>query len=360
MAEVSYANPISRWLLASSFRDQWVILEPPWAIEAFLAWHERHLLRVDAGSIAIDRPIFIVSLPRCGSSMLQDVLCTHPRLGFFSNTMHAFRHCFCSAEHFRRRARLDVRGERFLGDSVVVEAGSPADPVGVWSEWLKLDPYSLDCPELNAASFTAVEIERIRDGIRRVLWCFGGAATRFECKTPALLPYVSLLQELFPEARFIHLVRDARMGANSMVKLNRICQEQLASLRARSRRLRRDRRAFTAYPRLPGLPGLVREFGADDIRTTAHLWDESIRHLNRLRGTLAHLYEVRYEDILADPAAEIPRIFEFCGLPPIEEGNAAYREKLAGVGRIHHSNAYGSFGVVEEICRDSMRQYGYL
>jgi len=72
------------------------------------------------------------------------------------------------------------------------------------------------------------------------------------------------------------------------------------------------------------------------------------------------VYEVRYEDILADPAGEMSRIVEFCGLPPFEEGNAAYREKLAGVGHIHHRNTYGSFGVVEEICRDTMRQYGYL
>jgi len=336
-----------------------VIPEPPRLAEAFFLAAER-LMRIDLAGIAVDRPIFILSLPRCGSSMLQDLLCTHPDVGYVTNMMHTFRRCFCAAERFRRLARLDVRGERFLADSVDVGAGSPADPVGTWAEWFKIDPFSVDCREPSLADFTPAERDRIRDGIRRVLWCFGGAATRYECKTPALLPYARVLRDLFPDARFVHLIRDARPAANSMLKLNRLCNEQLARVRARVPRLAAETRPFVAYPYLPGLAGYLERFGADDIRTTAHLWSESARYVERIRGELPHFMEVRYEDILAAPAREIARLAEFCELAPFRDDNEAFRARIAGVGHVHHKNAYGSFEVIEGICREEMRHYGYL
>ena len=356
----AYPNLLSRWLLADEFRDQWVIREPPRLAEALFLLQERLFLRVDLAGIAVDRPIFILSLPRCGSSMLQDLLCTHPQVGYTTNMMDTFRRCPCAAERFRRRAHLEVRGERFLADSVDVGAGSPADPVGTWAEWLKIDPFSLDCREPSVAEFSPAERERIRDGIRRVLWCFDGAATRYECKTPALLPYARVLRDLFPDAKFVHLVRDARPAANSLLKLNRLCREQLERIRPRVPRFARETRPFVAYPYLPGLPGYLARYGADDIRTTAHLWSESVRYIERIRGELPHFLEVRYEDILAAPEREIARIAEFCELAPFGRENAAFRERIAGVGHVHHRNAYGSYEVVESICRKEMRRYGYL
>ena len=250
--EPRYPNLQSRLLLGAAFRNQWFIPAPPprW-VERLLRAYERRVLRVETAGIAIDRPIFIISLPRSGSSLLQDLLCAHPLSAFTSHTMHIFRNCLCGAESLRRLLRLNVRGERFLADSVDVDAASPATPVATWSEWLRADAY--DPARRGSAVFSALDLseperERIREGIRRVLWCFGPRPFRFICKNPALLPHIRVLRDLFPDARFLFLVRDARMNANSMIKLYRLCREQFAGIRRRTGRDPSGGRGFVPVP----------------------------------------------------------------------------------------------------------------
>lgn len=355
---ITYANLGSRLLLKPLFESQWVIPDPPpRPLELFLQWYERHRLRIDLDGISIDRPIFLISLPRCGSSMLQDVICSHSQVGYITNMMHTFRTCFCAAEHFRRKLGFNVRGERFLKDSVEVDGGSPADPVATWAEWFHQDPYSLEYVELRARNLAPADIEAVKDAIRKVIWCFGGKATRFECKTPALLPHALLLQELFTDARFIHLVRDARASANSLLKLHRLSNQQLVAIRARQGR---QAPLFIPYPRMPRLARYVEEFGPDDIRTTAHLWNDGIDFIRENRASFTHFHEVRYEDILADPQGEVLKIMEFCELPVPDSADRDFWGKLDGVGVVHHTNRYADFDVVEAICRENMQRYGYL
>jgi hypothetical protein len=350
-------------LLKRFFRDQWIIPEAPPRLERVLQWYERRRMTIDTSSIDIDRPIFFLSMPRCGSSMLQDLMSAHPDVAYITNMMHQFRRSFCAAEHFRQRFGLDVEGERFIGDSVTVSGASPADPVGTWGDWLDLDPYSLDYIDPRATDLTPAARERIEDDIRRVIWCFDHAGgRRFLCKTPALLPHMRLLNDLFPDAKFIHLVRDARMSANSLVKLYRRTNEQLDAIRARSpkRSIREDTRPFIPYPRLPRLAEYVEEYGADDIRTTANLWRDGVNYFEERKDELGHCLEVRYEDVVSDPRAQIERILEFCELAPVPASNEGFWAALGRVGTVHHKNVYGHLAEIEEICAPEMKRYGYL
>ncbi len=358
--EIAYPNLLSRLIAGPAFRRQFILPElPDPRLERFLRWYERTVLDIDLTPIYIDRPIFLVGLPRSGTSMLQDVICTHPRVAYITNTMHQFRRCFCAAEDLRRRLRLNARGERYLGDSVVVDAGSPNDAIAFWGEWLRQDPVSLDYVERTIEHFSPGEIEEIRRTIRKILWCFGPTPHRFFSKNPGFLPYLSLLKDLFPDARFLHIVRDPRMTANSMVKLYRIEQRQLARLR-RNRAHGILEEQFIPYPRLPNLKTYVARWGPDDIRTTAHLWRDAVKFVGTLKARLPSFLEVRYEDILEDPPGMLSRIFAFCGLEEPGPNDVAYRRKLEGVGKIHHTNRYGQFERIEAICGEVMARYGYL
>ena len=363
-AEPVCANLWSRLFMRRVFEDQWVLPvddRHTAAIHRFFRWYEKHAMRIRSDGIALDRPVFILSLPRSGSSMLQDLLCALPAAAYITNMMHLFPDCFCAAEFFRRRLKLEVRGERFLQDSVEVGGGSPSDPVGLWSAWLKQDPFSLATRPCALADFSAAEIAAIRDAVRRVVWCFGPGPHRFVCKTPALLPHVRVLHGLFPDARFIHLVRDARQNANSMLKLHRLCNEQWQRIHAR-RAVAPRQPVFVPYPRLPRLPELVRQFGADDLRTTAHLWNDAMALMEAVRADLPapQFHEVRYEDICARPQEEMARLLRFIDLPAPDASAAVYHQRLAQVGRVHHRNDYGNFDVVAEICGPALRRYGYL
>jgi len=357
-----YANFQSWLLMRKVFQDQWVLpVRGRSLTHRGFRWYEKHCLRIRLDGIAIDRPVFIISLPRSGSSMLQDLLCAHPSAAYITNMMYMFPDCFCAADHFRKRLNLDVRGERFLQDSVEVGGGSPADPVGLWATWLKQDLFALDyCPS-SIADYTPAEIAAIHDDIRRVLWCFGGSDRRFLCKTPALLPHILLLRDLFPGARFIHLVRDARQNANSMLKLRRLCSEQWQRIHAR-RPDAPELPDLVPYPHLPRLLELAGLYGVDDIRTTAHLWNDAMSFIAAARPQIPaeQFHEVRYEDIVARPQEELARIFRFLDLQEPDAACAAYQKRLSGVGRVHHQNRYSGFETVEEICAPTLKHFGYL
>jgi hypothetical protein len=96
------------------------------------------------------------------------------------------------------------------------------------------------------------------------------------------------------------------------------------------------------------------------VRTTAHLWNDGITMVDKNRQNLRHLYDIRYEDILADPRKEILNLLEFCELPVPRQSNHGFWDLLNSIGKIHHNNTYGDFEVIETICQPTMQRYGFI
>ena len=155
-------------------------------------------------------------------------------------------------------------------------------------------------------------------------------------------------------------MRDGRDNANSLLKLHRLCNEQWRAIRERAGETVPEDQIFVPYPRFPGLPGYIEEFGADDIRTAAHLWKDGVNYVRDIKDKLPTFYEVRYEDILKAPREEMGKLFDFCELERPTPENQAFEAKIGGVGVVRHKNKYGNYDVVEEICREPLERYGYL
>lgn len=357
---VEYSNLSARLLLKKRFENQFVVPEkPPKAMERFLQWYEKIFMDIDISDIEIDRPIFMVTLPRTGGSMLQNLLCTHPGISYITNTMHLMRTCFPGAEHLRKKLNLNVTGERYLRDSVIVDANTPADGVLFWAEWLQEDPFSLEYRALTIDDLNPEQIERMKTDIRKMIWCFGGKGHRFFTKNPGLLPHIPLLSQLFPDAKFVHIIRDPRQCANSLLKLLRMDNEQLEWIRKHGGHGIYDKGEFIPYPRLPHLAEIVAEHGVDDIRTTAKLWNDAMDFVNKHKDELPNFTEVRHEDLIAQPRETVARIFDFCELDQPDPNNKAFETSVGGVGKVHHVNKYGNYDVIESICSDWMKVYGY-
>ncbi len=352
-----FRNLASRLLLSRQWEKQHAVPagEPPSA--ALMRLLSRTVLKPDTTGIDVRAPIFIIGTPRCGSTMMMQLMTAHEQIAFFTHTMNMFRDpsTFYAVEWMRRTLRLDVRGERYLRDSIMVDGSSPSEAMGFWGEALALEPLSLAFRDKRIGDFEPGHIAWVRESIRQVIACSRQrGARRFLSKCPALLTECLLLQDIFPDARFVYLIRDGRMVANSLLKLYRRQREQDLKV---DHPLFREQ-PFVPYPRMPSLERSAAEYGLDDIRTTATIWDESVKFMNRVKPQLRHCYEVRYEDVLAAPAEQMRRIFEFCDLPQPE--SPAFRQQLDSVGVIHHRNRYGGFDVVESIAGDSLRQHGYL
>ncbi len=359
--KVEYPNLISRIMLRSSFKHQFVIPEePPRVAVRMLEWYEKRVMKVDTSGIEIDRPIFMIALPRAGASFLQNIVCAHPDVSYINNTMHLYRTCLCAAERMRKKLNLNAKGERYLGDSVMVDADTPADAVTFWALWLREHPYKLDYVDRKIEDYSDEEIEDIKQTIRKVIYCSGGRSPRFFSKNPALVPHILLLKDLFPDAKFVHVVRDPRPAANSLIKLYRKDNEQLSRIRLKRRHLLTGDQPLVPFPRLPNLKENVEKYGADDVRTTAHLWNDAVTFVNQRKDKLPTFYEVRHEDLLADPKKEVFGILEFCELSEPEKANRTFWDYLGEFGVIRHKNVYGEFDVVESICRDNMKKYRYL
>jgi hypothetical protein len=358
--QMEFPNFWSRLLLKGMFQRQFLIPEdPPRLFESLTGFVERWLLRVDISDICIDRPIFLLGLPRSGTTMLQDICCTHPGLAYITNAMHQFHRTFCGAETVRRTLRLDAKGERYLGDSVPVEGGSPNEGLKFWAEWFGWDAHDPHYTPRDPASFTDAEVAKIHETLRKVVWCFGRPWRRFFSKNPAIIPDIPRLNRIFPDGKYVHIVRDPRNCANSMRKLYQREQAQLAFIRTQRKHGIYDDREFVPYPRVPKLAEYLEQWGPDDVRTTAHVWNDSISMVNEWKGQLGSFLQVRFEDILANPRQELARIFEFCELPPIREDNHKFWDKISEVGKTHHTNKYGEFGVIGDICRAHMQDLDY-
>jgi hypothetical protein len=358
---IRYPNFWSRVLLRQAARRQQIYASDfPAPVDRFLAWYERRVLRVDVSAVRIDRPIFVVGLPRSGTTMVQDILCTHTQVAYLTNAMQRNPARLCAIEVLRRRLRLDFETDRFVGDSVAVSAGSPSDSTVLWGQWFLDDPLSLAYRPRTLADFPPERIDEIHTTIRRILWSFGPGEKRFYSKLLGVFPHLAVMRELFPDARFVHMIRDPRMTANSMLKLYQVMTAQQAKGQWERPPGAKPNEFFIPYPRFPGLAESVRRHGLDDIRTTASLWNEAADFVQRVRHQFPAWLDVRYEDILAAPATEIARILEFCQLPAPGPENEGFQRKVGQIGVLRHTNQYGNFQTVEDICGANMRRYGYL
>lgn len=108
---------------------------------------------------------------------------------------------------------------------------------------------------------------------------------RWGDKTPLYMQHLPLLERLFPTAQFVHLIRDGRDAALS----------------------------YLSVPR-----GIMTEGWGHphDARGFAQQWATEIRSARDLgtRVGPARYLELRYEALVADPAAELRRVCDFAGL----------------------------------------------
>jgi hypothetical protein len=121
-------------------------------------------------------------------------------------------------------------------------------------------------------------------------------------KSPGYVRYLPTLHGLWPDARFVHIVRDGRD----------VCQSVFSW-----RKADRNPGKFTTW--------------TEDRATTAALWWEWHVRLGREEGRplgADRYYELRHESLVADPARECAQLCSFLGLP-YDEAMVRYQEHRA-------------------------------
>ena len=229
---------------------------PRWTSRS-LAWRAFH------PGARLVAPIFVVGSPRSGTSLAVDLFATHPDVANWS------------------------------------EGGRLWDPIDYRS-----DEADHHWPAERA---TAAEIARLHRWCEWYRRAHGKA--RFVNKHPRNSVRIDYLRRVFPDARFIHVIRDGRAVVSSIV----------TQIRSRPRRARQPLGGFC---RPPGWRALLRD---DLVEQTALQWQAIVRHVRERGRDLGPDYrEVRYEDLCARPREIYRGLYEFAGL-------AAGEAQLAGI-----------------------------
>jgi hypothetical protein len=197
---------------------------------------------------------FIVGTTRSGSTLLRLMLDAHPALAIPSET-------------------------HFVPD--VIAACEERDPTPeelcrVFTTHRRWGDFHLEGDEL-LGRLRALPRLRAGDAIRAFfeLYASHQGKPRWGDKTPGYSRHMPAIERVLPETRFIHLIRDGRDVALSVLPLS---------------------------------------WGPDNVERAAERWVKRIGKARRDARRVAHYTEIRYEDLILDTEPALRRVCEFIEL----------------------------------------------
>lgn len=248
----------------------------------------------------LERPVFMIGCPRGGTTIAVELLGAHPHVANWS------------------------------------EAGR------VW------DPVSYEDPnadhEWTADRYTEQEAGRLH-----ALFSFRLLKTRkrvFVNKHPRNSLRITYIDRIFPDARFIHVVRDGRAVVNSV-------------LREISRDPWRKNLPFWGFCKPPAWKDLLH---LSPVEQTAHQWNDIVRYVSNHGEVLKdRFFEVRYEDLCKRPRAVVADMFRFAGLSSDEGILGDLPTELPNYDYKYVENlSPDEIALVESIQHDTLVKYGYI
>jgi hypothetical protein len=205
---------------------------------------------------------FLVGSERSGTTLFRLMLDAHPDMAVPPES-------YFIIDLYRRRKRYESGdGQRY---NTIALANDLAG-----SRWFRA--WGMPPKELATAMRREDDVdfaEAIRKIYRGYAKMFG--KSRYGDKTPAYVQHIRVLAEIFPEARFVHLIRDGRDVAMSLTEV---------------------------------------KWGPTDVLEAALQWRERVQRGRQAGAELgAHRYlEVRYERLVAEPEAVLRETSEFVEL----------------------------------------------
>jgi hypothetical protein len=300
-----------------------------------LARLEARLLRADLDDIAIVSPVYIAGLPRAGSTILLEVLASHPDVATHRYLDFPFVHIpylWHTALGVLPR-RTAVPYERPHGDGIRIAPESPeAMEEMLWMAFF---------PHLHDPSRSSVLDERTahpafecfyRDHIRTLL--LARRRTRYVAKGHYNVSRLGYLHTLFPDARFVIPIREPVAHVQSLMRQHENFLEQTA----RDPRIRHVLRIAGHFEFGPDVRLINTGDGASaaprlDARAWARYWNSLYRHVHETLSANPWLKEaaliVRHERLRATPTDILRQVLEFCQLPDPPALTARWAPRIA-------------------------------
>lgn len=193
----------------------------------------------------------------------------------------------------------------------------------------------------------AVRLRRTLDLTRRLGLVGGKRGVEQTPETAFVLPAVRLA---FPEATLLHLVRDGRDVAASLLERGWLSADRRGADDVGA--------AYGPHARFWVEPGREEEFAqASDARRAAWAWRRYVAAARSL-GEVVH--ELRYERVVRDPAGTAAELSRVLGAPAEELASALGQGHTRSVGRFRSDLTAGELREIEAEAGCLLAELGYL
>jgi omega-hydroxy-beta-dihydromenaquinone-9 sulfotransferase len=250
-------------------------------------------------------PLFIIGTGRCGSTVFHDVLAYHPRVTWLSRLTN----------NYPRKPWVNSTLMRLLSlpgaEAIVRNRISPLEVYAFWDQHYR--GFSAPYRDLTADDVTPHSLRALRAATQA---CVVASRPHLLCKITGW-PRIGFLHAVYPQARFINVIRDGRAVASSSLRVG-FWKGWLGPDDWGWGPLSADQRErFHAH-------------GSSFVALAALQWEILMDAYERAKPGIPadRILEIRYEDLCADPIGVVRAACEFAQLefaPQLERQIRGFR-----------------------------------
>jgi len=286
----------------------------------------------------VTKPVIIVGTGRCGSTVFHRLLAKHPQVMWLSG----FCDRYPTRPAWNRRAVVAVGNpllRRVLGRKI-----QPGECYRFWDKHAY--GFSEPCRDLVRTDVTARVKKQVHAAMEAMLT---PTRNRLLIKITGW-PRIGFLSEIFEDAKFIHIVRDGRAVASSLLHVN-FWRGWYGPQGWRAGLLSpEDQATWESYDRsFIALAGLE--------------WRIQMRAIEAARRALDpnRFFEVKYEEFCGQPVHTCRRVLEFSELPAPED----FERHVQAASIRNMSNRWrddltaGQQSLLDDLLREDLVAHGY-